>query len=319
MARYVALTFAMFALVAPPARGDGLPVTGTDAGAAGVTAPGVGTRYVSVRVRGRTLIAGIERRGGRILVSRITRRPLVVPAVAYDGAATGLSADGRTLVLGTARSGFPRRRSSFTVFDAETLRRRDSMTLRGHFTLDAISPDGARLYFIQSQSVTRYAVRAYDVAAGRLLPDPVVDPAEADEPMRGIPLARAMSRDGRWAYTLYDGDGKAPFIHALDTSDAQAKCIDLDMLAGRPDLMDLRLIVAGDGTVVVRDADRRPLLAVNPRTFAVHPVRGAAPAARPVADDGSGWVGPAAGVALLALLAAGALRAGGRRRPSTAH
>ena len=46
--------------------------------------------------------------------------------------------------------------------------------------------------------------------------------------MRGQPLTRATSPDGRWAYTLYDGAGKEPFIHALDTSTRSARCIDLD-------------------------------------------------------------------------------------------
>jgi hypothetical protein len=41
-----------------------------------------------------------------------------------------------------------------------------------------------------------------------------------------------MSSDGRWAYTLYDGAGKTPFVHALDTSNRTARCIDLDALAG---------------------------------------------------------------------------------------
>src|SRR5215213_850648 len=244
MSRSVALTIAVFALVVATAEADGagLPLAGTDAGPAGVTAPGVGTRYVTVRVRGHTLIQGIERRGGRVIATRITRAPLVVSAVAYDFSATGLSADGRTLVLARPRARYPERRSVFTVLDAENLRPRDVIALRGDFTLDAISPDGGRLYLIQSRRFPRYAVRAYDMRAHRLLPDPIVDPAEADEPMTGIPLSRALSRDGRWAYTLYDAE-EHPFIHALDTERGEAKCIDLDMLAGNGELGDARVSV----------------------------------------------------------------------------
>ncbi len=40
-----------------------------------------------------------------------------------------------------------------------------------------------------------------------------------------LPLSRTMSPDGRWAYTLYSGDEN--FVHALDTADGQARCIDL--------------------------------------------------------------------------------------------
>jgi hypothetical protein len=123
-----------------------------------------------------------------------------------------------------------------------------------------------------------------------------------------------MSHDGRWAYTLYDGNARHPFIHALDTARGRAKCIDLDALAGRQDLMDLRVAVTRDGSMVVRDGSE-PVLAVDPTTFVVHAPRPTAPATPPPAPDGggTGWLGPVAGAALLALLAALALRAGNRR------
>jgi hypothetical protein len=302
MRRYVALTILAFALLTPPAAaGDGAPPAGGDAGPAGVTMPGIAHRWVTVRVRGHTLIAAIERRGGRIDVTRIVREPLVVPAVAYDGSATGLSADGTTLVLARAHQGFPRRRSSFAVFDANTLRPLTTVALRGDFTLDAVSPDGGRLYLIQAKTATRYAVRAYDVAAGRLLPGAIVDPEEADEPMVGIPAARAMSRDGRWAYTLYDKNGKAWFIHALDTERGEAQCIDLDGIAPVNGLRvgrDGALLVTADGAVV-RRVERRPRRV---------PTRKSAAAA-----GGTGWTGVAIGAALLALLGVAATRAGHAR------
>ena len=62
------------------------------------------------------------------------------------------------------------------------------------------------MYLIQysPRDFSNYAVRAYDLGARRLLPEPVVDPREADEPMTGAPVTRVASADGRWAYTLYD-------------------------------------------------------------------------------------------------------------------
>jgi hypothetical protein len=113
-----------------------------------------------------TLLARIRRAGGQVEASRLLPGALVIPAVAYDGTATGLSADGRTVVLAAARSAFPRRRSGFTVLDARRLRPRFALRLRGDFTLDAVSPDGQRLFLIEHTSrrdLTRYAVRAYDV------------------------------------------------------------------------------------------------------------------------------------------------------------
>ena len=312
MSRLAALTVVVFALSAAPAWGSGGPAVGGDAGPLGVTADGLGARYVAQHVQGGTLLEAIDRDGGAILNSRFFHQNLMVPAVAFDGSATGLTADGTTLVLASPLRGPTTR---FTVVDTRRLGVRGVITLRGRFALDAVAPDGARLYLVEllSSDGTRYAVRAYDMAAGRLLRAPVVDPTEADEPMRGSPISRVMSTDGRWAYTLYDGGGKAPFIHALDTVRAQAKCIDLDALAGRQDLLDMRVDLGDGGAVVVQEGATHAILRVDPRTFAVSRVRPAAPPA-PAADSGVGWLEPTLGAAVLALLAAGGLWAGRRRR-----
>jgi hypothetical protein len=312
MIRSTALTVALLAILAPPAAGSGGPVAGSDAGPAGVTGRDNAARFIAQRVRGGTLVNAVERRGGKIVVARFLRDTLIVPAVALDGSSTGLSGDGSTLVLAAPRDLSAHPRSRFTILDAPTLRGRTRVSLRGDFTLDAISPDGNRLYLIESQSRdgTRYAVRAYDVAERRLLPEPIVDPAEADEPMRGSPVSRAMSPDGRWAYTLYDGArGAHPFIHALDTQRGRAKCIDLDDLS-QQDAYPMVLRVGRDGVVHVRPAGGgASVLTVDPRSFAVREPRDPAPPAA-AAASGHGWVAPAVGAAILALLAALAMRVG---------
>jgi hypothetical protein len=306
MARCVLLAVALLALPAP-AFGAGGPVIGMDAGLSGVTARGLPDRYVAMQSLRGTTIARIERDGGRVVVARHFPRGLVIPIVAYDGTATGLSADGRALVATHAL----RRRSEFTVLETKRLKRRATITLRGRFTLDAVSRDGGLLYLIEAKG-ERYAVRAYHVGARELLPEPIVDPDEPDEPMQGAPLTRTMSRDGRWAYTLYDG-GDHPFIHALDTEEASAQCIDLHELAGRDDLLAMRLAVGRDGAIAVRHVqERRPLLVVDPRSFAVRPAAVAPPA---VAEDRAAWPLAVAGLAVLALMA-GAARRVRRRRPA---
>jgi hypothetical protein len=323
MPRRLVGLLALFAasLLAATAHAAGGPPAGIDAGPAGVTSPGATSRYVTLPTKGGTLLTRIRRAGGQIQGWRVIRRSLVIPAVAYDGTATGLSADGGTLVLASSRAVYPRRRSGFAVLDAKRLRPRFAFRLRGDFTLDAVSPDGRRLFLIEQTSrrdLTRYAVRAYDVGTRRLDPRPVVDPAEADEPMRGSPIARTSSPDGRWAYTLYDGNGSHPFIHALDTAAATAKCIDLDQLAGRENLMGLGLTIGRDRSIVVHDPSRRqPLLAIDPRSFAVQKPAAARPAPRPApADGGRPWLLVLAATSLLVLLAGGALTA--RHRASGA-
>jgi hypothetical protein len=315
MRRLALITIASFALLAAPARGDGGPVAGYDELGQGVTTPDLDVRYAAVQARGSTAVVAIERHGGQIVRAGRLRGHWYVPAAAYDGSTTGLPATGSTLILTAPRMTYPAKHSEFLVLETAHLRRVQTIRLRGDFSLDAVSPDGSRLYFIQVRSNARYLVRAYDYERGKLLPDPVVDPADK-EPLRGGPLSRAMSRDSRWAYTLYDGNSTHPFIHALDTQRGVAKCIDLDDLAGRADLFDMRLKTAGDGTLLIRDANEEPRFAIDPRTWAVRAVRVAAPAPAkpaPPEDKGLGWAGPVAGLALLGLLAAFAMRVG--RRP----
>ena len=150
---------------------------------------------------------------------------------------------------------------------------RTTITLHGDFSFDAVSPDGSSLYLIQYTSAldpTKYNVRVYDLDSSRLVKAPIVDPHERGEKMRGQPLTRATSSDGRWAYTLYDGAGKAPFVHALDTSNRIARCIDLDALA-KTDLtrLGLRLDTRRGLLIVTRGA--RPALNVDLASFQVRP------------------------------------------------
>jgi hypothetical protein len=234
------------ALICPAAASaDGLPVTGIDVGPSGVTTETSAARFVALPAGdGRTLVARVRRRGGQVLRSRLLRGSFTVPAVALDGTPSGLSANRDTLVLIRPRARFPQRRTTLAVLDARKLRLRDVVTLRGDFSFDALSPDGRTMYLIEYTSrrdPTRYAVREYDLDSFELLPAPVVDPREPDERMRGMPITRATSRDGRWEYTLYDGAGSYPFVHALDTVRAEALCIDLDGLTGHLRLYELRL------------------------------------------------------------------------------
>ena len=314
----------------PSASADGLPVLGVDVGAQGVTVPASPTRLVALPVRGGTLVAAIDRTGGAVRRLRTLPRRLTIPAVAYDASAGGLSADGRTLVLIRPRRTFPQRRTTLAIADARRLTIRRLVRLRGDFSFDAVSPDGRTVFVIHYTSrrdPTRYEVRAMDAATGGLRPRPIIDPAEPDEAMRGAPLSRAMSPDGRFAYTLYDGAGGEPFVHALDTRRATARCFVLPALGGRGDVGVLRLGLTRDGRVLRVLAGAASVLALDTaRWTAVRPVEAAASAPRPrrpaaaPGGDGSGPAWPLvaavlAGVAVLALVAR-AVRPGSARGPA---
>src|SRR4051812_21522950 len=81
------------------AQADGLPVLGIDVGLTGVTAPAIPARYVPMPAGRQTVVAATRRDSGRIIRSRLPTGTFTIPAVGYDGSASGLSADGQTLVL----------------------------------------------------------------------------------------------------------------------------------------------------------------------------------------------------------------------------
>jgi hypothetical protein len=299
------IVVAMLALGAgaSAARADGLPVLGIDVGNEGIATVEGASRFVTLRAGPDTIVARVAKNGGGVLHSRLLKGTLTIPAVAYDSSAGGLSADARTLVLIEPRISFPRTETTLLALDTKRLVPIRLAKLHGDFSFDAISPQGRWMYLIQYLSPTdptRYRVRAYDIREGRMLARPVLDPTEPGDKMRGAPLSRAMSADGRWAYTLYDGAGGTPFIHALDTSHRTARCIDLESLAGRNDLWRLRLRM--DGGAVTVQGPHGAVLAVDSRTFDVSAPRGFGLSLRTVA------------LLLLALLLAAALMAFLRRR-----
>jgi hypothetical protein len=300
------------------AAADGLPVTGIDVGPSGVTTETSAARFVALPVGdGDTLVARVRRDGGQVLRSRVLDGSFTVPAVALDATASGLSADGSTLVLIRPRERFPQRATRLAVLDARKLKLHEVLELRGDFSFDALSADGRTLYLIEYTSrrdPTRYAVRAYDLGASRLLPDPVVDPSEPDERMRGMPITRATTSDGRWEYTLYDGAGSYPFVHALDTQRSEALCIDLDALTGHIRLYELRLRLA-PGELRVMDGGR-PVALIDRASHEVSEPAAASPARqgeRP--PDGGGPPLLVLAAAAAALFAA-AIALGRKRAPA---
>ena len=168
------------------------------------------------------------------------------------------------------------------MVDTHTLKVRRHIALRGDFSFDAISPDGRTMYLIEysSRDVLNYAVRTYDLRAGRLVHAPVVDPEEPDEAMKGIPVTRIADEDGRWAYTLYD-NGRHSFVHALDTSRRTAVCIDLDVRRA----WGARLELHGERLDVVGRA-ARPLASIDTGRTPSSPAARAAHRGRPHAIRG---------------------------------
>jgi hypothetical protein len=299
---------ALVALLPAPAAADGLPAVGVDANP--VSNPGGQVEYQTEKAGRSTRVVESARYGG-VLQERHVRGVYSIPAVAYDGSPSGLSADGRTLVLINPRVRFPRERTTFAVVDTRTLRVRRTIGLRGDFSFDAISPGGRVMYLIEylnPRNFTEYAVRAYNMRTGRLYGRPVVDPNEAGEDMYGIPVSRATSRDGRWHYTLYEAR-KHPFVHALDTVGRTAVCIDIE--GGVKSVWDATLSPRGPLLDVV-DHSGRTLAEIDTRTHEVvwerppaEPAKGQAkPKAEQAPYASTSWLPIAGPIAALLLLAA---------------
>jgi hypothetical protein len=281
-------------LLPPGAAADG-PATSRGAGPDGVLVPGGRERIAAVPASSGTVLAASRTDGGRVDEVEILRGHWDVPAVAYDGTAGGLSADRRTLVLMQPAKRLPRRLSRFAIVDARHFALLHTIVLERDWSFDALSPDGSTLYLTQGlgRRADRYAVRAYDMRARRLLEEPVVDPSEPDEPLRGWPVTRTTGPGGRWEYTLYAG-GPETFIHALDTVHRTSICIDLPKrLAKSKRLFEFRIELRGARIAVV---DRGKVVAAASR----HPSEASTAGGPP-------WV-----VALVA--AGGLLAAAGVRR-----
>jgi len=252
------------AVAAASAGGAGGPSAGVQQGWDGLANGAV--RYVAVPVGDSTSLQVIRRQDGRVLRFMSLRGAWGIPVVAFDGTTDGLMADGRTLLLGEPTTGPKLRKdSSFVFVDIKKMKVVRKLRLPGHHVFDALSPNGRYLFFIQyisAEDFNQYRVRAYDLRAGNLLTKPVVDKRESASAMQGAPISRVTSHDGSWAYTLYGGP-RETFIHALDTLNAAAVCIDLPWKTQPKRLFDFRIRRAGDGRLVVRGPRGRTLAVVD--------------------------------------------------------
>jgi DNA-binding beta-propeller fold protein YncE len=265
--------------------------------------PGTHSMYVAQPTDDGTALARVDLTGKDPIHTRIVAGGYSIPTVAIDKSTSGISADGSTLVLSQRLAGLSQPVTHFEILNGKALRRQKTVSLRGAYSFDAISPNGDRLYLIEYTSVrnpSRYLVRAYDVSSGHLLQAPVIDPDEKGEPMTGKPVTRTMSTSGQWAYTLYQGSDEGPFVHALDTTKGEAVCVDLAGLVPSGGLRRATLSVSPDGGQLAVMARNDQALAV----IDTNSLEASAPSGS--ADGGNGglpWV-------LIAIAAALGLGAG---------
>ena len=214
------------ALVALALAGCGGSRASSDAG--GPATPEPGGVGLTVRDDGTTLLTT----GGQsqVLPGRF-EHARVGPGFPDDGR----SITGSRVVLQDIANRTVDRVSRFAIIDASLAAPAQMVELPGDFDYDAVSPTVDTLYVVSHFSVERpdqYAVRAYDVAAGKLDEGVIADKtARAEGPMAGQPVARAATASGEWVYTVYRGEHA--FVHALNTINKFAVCIDLPEQAAK--------------------------------------------------------------------------------------
>ena len=314
--RAVVSSFGIALAVPTGASAAGVPV-GPVQGGAGIGVAGSAIRFVARSAGRHTVVKQLATRpwGGQPTI-RLSGR-WGVPGADVNGSTTGLSADGRTLVLEQATTAFPVRTTRLLDLGTRPLALRKTIVLPGWSTVDAISPDGRWMYIIHysSSNVSKYEVLAYDMALGRLIAKPIVDPRDRGEAMTGVPVSRVLSPDGRWAYTLYVRPSGVPFVHALDTIGRRAVCIDLPSLRAIDVSGDTLRLGPRVTSLQVTFGDTVQSV-INTRTFGVRShVAAVAPASRraPMQDQHSGgggvpWELVLAPIAVLVALGVGAWR-----------
>ena len=204
-----------------------------------------------------------------------------LPTIGDGGLPAGVSADGSTIVMKDAGAAADAATTRFAIVehtvagqpstsgDAD-LRLVRILELAGRFTFDALSSDGRILYVVEHLDAAaggHYQVRAVDLPAGSLRPDIIVDKANPDEWMAGYPIAQVRRADGV-VMTLYDGP-EHPFIHALQSNEAWALCIDLPQAAGA-ERSAWGLVADADGRMVyAANGSSGLVVEVDPEQFAI--------------------------------------------------
>ena len=188
------------------------------------------TIYAATSNGGTTQVAAVDPNDGSTIRTITVPGAWTLPTIGYSKMPAGLAGDGGVLVLvePAAAAAAPARATRFAIVATDGSTAPRVISLPGTLEFDAISPSGTTLFVLQHSDAagpTHYAVRAIDLASGKLIDGDIVDKRNAGEAMGGYAVVQIAGRSG-FIYTVYRG-ANGPFIHALDTADSIAFCIDL--------------------------------------------------------------------------------------------
>jgi len=200
----------------------------------GTAAPDWSRYYTVTQLSGSARLSAIDPASGRTLAQTTIPADYTLPDFGYAGTSAGLSPNGQWLALtsqGKRAGGAVV--SNFLVGATSLSEPFTRVQVDGNFSFDALSNDGKSLYLIQKMTdPNHYQVRLYDIGAGSLVAQPVVDKREPNEPMEGIRGDSVADPNGNQVFTVYVRDG-GPFIHALPLLNQPfAWCVDLPSKTG---------------------------------------------------------------------------------------
>lgn len=182
---------------------------------AGLTSLNHQRLYTATPTNGETTISIINTQTGSKLRSFTISGSYTTSASSFDNSV--ISTSGQWLAL--RELGQPIGETVIALIDTQAGKLAKTFHLNGDFTLDAVNPDGSRVYLLErlNDGSGHYYVRLYDVTKNQLYQSPIVDKTELNDPnMTGTAVARQMAGDGTMAYTLYvDAYHNIAFVHVL--------------------------------------------------------------------------------------------------------
>ena len=212
-----------------------------------------------------TKVTALSLETGQVIRSQNLSGQWELPQIDANARLGGLALNGKTLALvqksGDQKppDGTDKPTTQFLIVDSGLQKPTKPLQLNGSFTYDTFSADGSRLYLIEHLAPYNnghYQVKLYDLAAGKLMEQPVVDKSEQTAIMQGYAGAQVTDSKGDWVYTMYRNRDHGPFIHALNTAIGIAICLDLPQTGKNDDK------AAGMWSLVMK-ADGSRLYAVN--------------------------------------------------------
>ncbi len=218
----------------------------------GLTSMDHRTLYMATAKGGQTTISVINTQSGSSIRSLVIQGNYTTAGQSFTNAV--LSFNGKWLAL--RELGRAGNETTIALVNTQAGKLVKTIRLNGNFDLDAVNPDGNRIYLLErlNDGSGHYYVRLYDVTENQLYQYPIVDKTEINDPrMTGTALARQMASDGTMVYTLYiDTARNVAFVHILPlTGDLLgARCVVLPAGKSADLLHYYTLILSSDGTTL---------------------------------------------------------------------